>query len=52
MINATRPQVSRALLVALGFAGAAALGLAFALWAENGAAMFVTLVESGLAWCF
>lgn len=30
----------------------AATGLAFALWMDNGAKMLMSLVESGLAWCF
>lgn len=31
---------------------AAAAGLAFAGWAEHAPAIFVTLVEQGMAWCF
>lgn len=31
---------------------AAATGLAFASWVDNGAAIFMTMVESGLSWCF
>jgi len=27
-------------------------GIAFAMWMDNGARIFMTLVESGLAWCF
>jgi hypothetical protein len=31
---------------------AAVTGLAFASWLDNGAAIFMTMVESGLSWCF
>ena len=31
---------------------AAVAGLAFAAWADNGADIFVAMVESGLSWCF
>lgn len=31
---------------------AAATGLAFASWVDNGAAIFMTMVEAGLSWCF
>jgi hypothetical protein len=31
---------------------AAASGVAFAAWAEHGASIFMTMVESGLSWCF
>ncbi|MBY8915754.1 hypothetical protein KUG85_00550 [Nitratireductor sp. L1-7-SE] len=31
---------------------AAFTGLAFAMWLENGAGIFLALVESGLSWCF
>ena len=31
---------------------AAATGVAFASWIDNGAAIFMATVESGLAWCF
>jgi len=31
---------------------AAATGAAFAAWVDNGAGIFMTMVESGLAWCF
>ncbi len=31
---------------------AAATGMAFAAWGEHGPAMFMTLAESGLSWCF
>lgn len=40
-------------LPALGLLGLASLaGLTFALWMENGAAIFMALVESGMSWCF
>lgn len=39
--------------IALGVALlAAATGLAFASWADKGAAIFMATVETGLAWCF
>jgi hypothetical protein len=39
--------------LALGVAAlAAATGAAFAAWADNGAGIFMAMVESGLAWCF
>ncbi|MFC5585650.1 hypothetical protein ACFPOD_11040 [Nitratireductor kimnyeongensis] len=31
---------------------AALTGLAFAMWLEKGAGIFLALVESGLSWCF
>ena len=31
---------------------AAATGAAFAAWVENGAGIFLSLVEAGLSWCF
>jgi hypothetical protein len=31
---------------------AAVTGLAFASWLDNGAAIFMAMVESGLSWCF
>jgi hypothetical protein len=31
---------------------AAATGLAFASWIDNGAGIFMATVEAGLAWCF
>lgn len=31
---------------------AAGTGLAFASWMDHGAGIFLTMVESGLAWCF
>lgn len=47
---ATFPAILRtgALLVLL----AALAGLGLAMWLENGAAMFISLAEAGLAWCF
>ena len=39
--------------VGLGLAAfAAATGLAFAAWVDNGAGIFMTMVEGGLSWCF
>lgn len=32
--------------------GAALLGLGLAGWLDQGARLFVTLAEAGLAWCF
>ena len=38
--------------IALGVAVfAAATGVAFAAWAENGGAIFLSMVEAGMAWC-
>ena len=31
---------------------AAATGVAFAAWVDNGAGMLMAMVETGLAWCF
>lgn len=31
---------------------AAASGAAFAAWMDHGPGIFMTMVESGLAWCF
>ena len=31
---------------------AAATGAAFASWVDNGAGIFLAMVESGLSWCF
>lgn len=37
---------------ALGAAAlAAATGVAFAAWIENGDAIFISLIQAGLAWC-
>ena len=39
--------------IVLGVALLAALtGLAFASWMDKGAAIFMAMIESGLAWCF
>ena len=44
---------STAAKIALGVAVLAAVtGLAFASWIDNGAGIFMAMVESGLAWCF
>ncbi|MDZ5698181.1 hypothetical protein [Chelativorans sp. M5D2P16] len=47
---ANLPAILRAglLLVLLAALG----GLGLAMWMEKGAAMFISLVEAGLAWCF
>jgi len=50
-----KPMVPTGLLVksALGVSAlAAATGLAFAGWVEHAPAIFMTLAEQGLAWCF
>jgi hypothetical protein len=31
---------------------AAATGVAFASWIDHGAAIFMTMVEAGMSWCF
>lgn len=31
---------------------AAATGAAFAAWVDNGAGIFLSLVEAGISWCF
>ncbi|MBD0414739.1 hypothetical protein [Oryzicola mucosus] len=49
------PPITRATAgwLALGTAAFAAVsGLAFALWMENSAAIFLSTVEAGLSWCF
>ncbi|MGI6856727.1 hypothetical protein [Mesorhizobium sp. 1B3] len=39
--------------LALGLAVlAAASGIAFASWVDKGAAIFMAMAETGLAWCF
>jgi hypothetical protein len=41
--------------VKIGFAViavAAATGVAFAAWVENGAGILMTMAETGLSWCF
>jgi len=53
MDTAPRKLVLPAAKVALGvLAFAAATGLAFAAWVENGGAILMTMAESGLSWCF
>jgi hypothetical protein len=47
-MSARSALLSGAILAAL----AAATGMAFAGWEAHGAAMFLALAESGLAWCF
>lgn len=37
---------------ALAAAAGLGVGLAFALWAEQSAGIFLALVDSGLSWCF
>lgn len=37
---------------ALAFLLASMTGVVFALWIENGSRLFLSLVQSGLAWCF
>ena len=37
---------------AAAIAVAAGTGATFAMWADEGGAMFRTMVETGLAWCF
>lgn len=45
--------IANAAKVVLGVALlAAATGAAFAAWIDNGAGIFLSLVESGLSWCF
>ncbi|WP_201285581.1 hypothetical protein [Chelativorans xinjiangense] len=38
-------------LGALAMLLAALAGLGLAMWIENGAAIFISLAEAGLAWC-
>lgn len=39
--------------IALGVAAFAAMtGLAFAAWLDNGASIFLSLVDAGMSWCF
>jgi len=46
-------QASSLAKIALGLAAlAAATGIAFASWIDNGAAIFMAMAEAGLAWCF
>jgi len=52
-MNGSMPLSPRTLatvaLAAVAFA--AATGVAFAAWMENGAGIFRSMVEAGLAWC-
>ena len=54
LMNAHGPvSVSFAAKLALGVAAfAAATGLAFAAWIDQGAGIFMAMVETGIAWCF
>lgn len=46
-------SIATAAKAALGVALlAAATGAAFAAWVDNGPGIFLSLVESGLSWCF
>lgn len=49
-----RPIVLRKALVisSTTLALSALTGVAFAMWMDNGARIFMTMIESGLAWCF
>ena len=49
--TARRYTVVPAALVALGLAAMAATA-AFAGWLEHGTAIFLSLAESGMSWCF
>ena len=49
--TARRYTLLPAALIALGLCVMAAT-LAFAGWMEHGAAIFLSLAESGMAWCF
>lgn len=42
---------SLGLLAGLLLGGGALLGLAWALWMDHGAEIYLALVQSGLAWC-
>jgi hypothetical protein len=44
------PSIARIGLAAV--AVAAATGLAFAAWVENGPAILMSMAETGLSWCF
>jgi hypothetical protein len=54
VMNAHGPvSVSTAAKIALGAAVlAAAAGIAFASWLDQGAGIFMTMVDAGLSWCF
>ncbi|WP_188130316.1 hypothetical protein [Neomesorhizobium albiziae] len=48
-----RKLLSPAVKIGLAvLAVAAATGVAFAAWVENGAAILMTMAETGLSWCF
>jgi hypothetical protein len=49
--TARRYTVLPAALIALGL-GVMAATAAFAGWLEHGSAIFLSLAESGMAWCF
>ncbi len=53
-MNAHGPvSVSTAARIVLGAAAFAAVsGIAFAAWLDHGAAIFMSMVDTGLAWCF
>ena len=53
-MNAQRSlPVSFLVKAALGVAAlAAATGLAFASWLDQGEGIFMTMVDAGLSWCF
>ena len=53
-MNAHGPvSVSSAARIALGAAAVAAVsGIAFAAWLDQGAKILMSMVETGLAWCF
>ena len=47
-------KASRTMLLGLGVAATLGLGagVAFAGWAEHAGTIFLSLAQSGLAWCF
>jgi hypothetical protein len=48
-----RKSLSLAVKIGLAVvAVAAATGVAFAAWVENGAAILLAMAETGLSWCF
>jgi hypothetical protein len=52
-MNRLSPSLKLAGKIALGVAVlSAATGAAFAAWVENSDEIFLSLVESGLSWCF
>lgn len=53
MKQLTHMSVTTAAKYALGMVlFAVVAGLAFASWIDKGAGIFMTAIESGLAWCF